>query len=106
MKQLTKDELIKKVAELELETKDVLTRDELIRKNICKFLGLLKTAKGMFSYNQEPEIRVVQWSEIYFEFGKLKQQNWRIEELKRIDDRLNYLMEEDKKAKETTSLVG
>ena len=99
---ITKEQLIIKVAELELEIKDVLARDEIIRKNVSKFLGLVKASKGMYSYNEEPEVKVAQWSEIYFELGKLIQRNWRAETLQKIDERLDYLMEEDKKNKEIT----
>lgn len=86
---MKKEELIKKIGELEEANRSWNETDEFTRKNISQFLGSFK------------DVKVYRWSEIYFEIGKLIESNQRTENLSEIKNNIQYLLEEDKKAKET-----
>src|SRR3990167_9819997 len=67
---LTKEELLKKIVELEKDNKDWIGSDETVRKNISQFLEFYKIEY----YDKTKEVKILRWSEIYFELGKLKAQ--------------------------------
>ena len=92
MKQTTKEELQKQIGGLENDLKDKIGNDEVVRKNLSQFLGSFK----LEYYDRTKEVKVLRWSEIYFELGKLIAHSDRLESLTTIRSQIDYLMEQEK----------
>ena len=90
---MKKEELQQNIGELKSKIEQWEANDEVCRRNVSQFLGSYKPEKY---YDNTREVKVLKWAEIYFELGKLKQQEWRTAELGRITENLNYLLEKDK----------
>ena len=95
---MNKEQLQKKIGELEGQNKEWGANDELIRRNLSQFLGSFQNDY----YSHQKEVKILRWSEIYFELGKLMLQQKRldyvedVENLKLETRRLNCEIEEMK----------
>lgn len=91
---MKKIELEKRVAELEVENKEWSERDDIVRKNLSGFLGSYKKTNY---YNDEPDVKILKWSGIYFSLGKLvesKSKKEQDEVISRMERSLEELMQE------------
>jgi chaperonin cofactor prefoldin len=88
-KEITKDELKKRISELEIVNKDLESRDSIVRTNISQFLGSVRIAR--YSWD-DPQVRTLKWSEIYFELGKIMADRARVENLTEIKNQIEHLM--------------
>ena len=65
--QMNKEQLQKKIGELESQNKEWSANDEQVRKNVSQFLGSIQHKSysgGIY------ETKILRWSEIYYELGK------------------------------------
>ena len=86
--ELKKEELIKKLGELENELKDYKAQDEQVRHNLSGFLGFTEHNR----WTNVPEIKLLKWSEIYFNLGKLKEQKRGLENNEDFRLKVEHLM--------------
>ena len=70
----TKDDLIKENEILTRENSDFKNKDAYIREKISQFLGSVEI-RNRFGSREELEVKVLSWSNIYFELGKLMQKS-------------------------------
>jgi len=89
---MKKEELQKQIGQLENQAKELSASDEIVRKNLSQFLGSFESKY----YDHTQEVKILRWSEIYFELGKLIERKERLENLQSIRSQLNYLAEQDR----------
>lgn len=69
MSKISKEQLIAENARLEVSLEISEEKDKSIRKDISKFLDSYESISG---FSNTRDIKILSWSEIYFELGKLK----------------------------------
>ena len=83
----TKDELVALNAKLQEKHNNTISEEKNLKKAISGFLDSYET-----KYNNK-EIKTLEWLEIIFELGKLKERAKRFERLWRLEEKVNYLQE-------------
>ncbi len=85
-KQITKEDLLKKNGELEAEVKSFEARDLAVRTNISEFIGSFQLSTR--AWENKSEVKILNWSAIYFHIGKIMADRARNDNLTEIWERI------------------